>query len=249
MSEKKGIPELDAAWLHILAMIFMTCDHLWATVVPGWDWLTCVGRITFPVYAYLLVEGYFHTGDLGRYVRRLLVLALVSELPFNLMTTDVWIFPFHQNVIWTLLLGLWMIHLNEKARKSGRLWLRILTGLLTCGFGYVAGMLTMVDYNGAGVLMILMFYFLRGRTWRHLVGQILGLYYINTELISGRYYDVPFFGSTFPFYQQTFSLLALIPIWLYRGRQGHHSKTFRWLCYGFYPAHMLLLGLIRSIFL
>ncbi len=244
---KKNVWELDAAWLHIMAMSFMVCDHLWATLIPGQEWLTWVGRMTFPIYAYLLVEGYFHTGSLKRYARRLLALAVVSEIPYNLLTTDSLIFPFQQNVIWTLLLGLWMIHLNEKARKRGRPWLRLAAGLLTCGFGYVAGLLTMVDYGGSGVLMILLFYFFRGRDWWCLAGQILGMYYISTELIRGQYYDVALLGTTISVYKQSASVLALLPIWLYRGRQGHHSKSFRWFCYGFYPAHMLLLGIVRGL--
>ncbi len=246
--KKRFCLELDAAWLHILAMVFMVCDHLWATVIPGWPWLAWTGRLTFPIYAYLLVEGYFNTGNLRRYVRRLLTLALISELPFNLMTTDVWIFPFHQNVIWTLLLGLWMIHWNEEARKTGKLWLQLLAGGLTGYLGYVAGQLLMVDYGGAGILMILVFYFLRERKWWCLAGQALALYAISTELIRGLYLEVPLFGQTWMFYRQAICLLALIPIWLYRGKQGHRSKPFRWLCYGFYPAHMLLLGLLRSWF-
>ncbi len=245
---KKTVPiQISAAGLHILAMVLMLCDHLWATVVPGWEWLTCVGRITFPTYAFLLVEGYFHTGNLRRYVLRLLILAVVSEIPFNVMTTDLVIFPFHQNVIWTLLLGMWMIHLNEKARKRGKLWLQILTGALTAVLGYLLGQLAMVDYSGAGVLIILMFYFLRGRKWWCLAGQILVLYYISAEMISGLYYEWQLFGREVIFYQQSFSVLALIPIWLYQGRQGHHSKAFRWLCYGFYPVHMLTLALIRML--
>ncbi len=215
-------------------------------MVPGWDWLHWVCRITYPIYAFLLVEGYCRTGSLRSYVRRLLVLAILSEIPFNWMTTDLLIFPFHQNVIWTLLLGLGMIHLNEKAKGTGTLWLRTLTAGGTCLLGYLAGQLLMVDYGGAGVLMILMFYFLRQRTWWSLVLQAGILYYISTEMIRGLYVDVTVLGQAWKVYQQSFSLLSLVPIWLYRGRQGHHSKTFRRLCYGFYPAHMLLLALLRS---
>jgi hypothetical protein len=104
--------DISSAGLHILAMALMLCDHLWATIVPGNNWLTCVGRLAFPIFAYLLVEGYFHTKNIGKYSLRLFLFALLSEIPFNLMYISAPIYPFHQNVIWTLLIGLGMIHLN-----------------------------------------------------------------------------------------------------------------------------------------
>lgn len=53
--------DLSAAALHIIAMVFMLMDHMWATVFPAQDWLTCVGRVAFPIFAFMAVEGYFHT--------------------------------------------------------------------------------------------------------------------------------------------------------------------------------------------
>ncbi len=229
-----------------MAMALMLCDHLWATVVPGNDWLTCIGRLAFPIFAFLTVEGYFHTGDLKRYTLRLLAFALLSEIPFNLMAGSRLLYPIHQNVLWTFLLGLMLIRWNEKA-KAAPMWRRILRAVSSVIVGFLLGTLFMVDYFGAGVLMVLTFYFFRGRKWWQFAGQLLAMYYINTEILSGLSYEVELFGRTFWIVQQSFAVLALIPIWLYRGRRGYHSKTFRWFCYSFYPVHMLMLALIKMM--
>ena len=60
-----------------MAMLFMLCDHLWGTLVSGNDWLTCIGRIAFPIFAFMIVEGYFHTSDLKKYVKRIFIFALI----------------------------------------------------------------------------------------------------------------------------------------------------------------------------
>ncbi len=239
--------ELTSAALHILAMAFMLCDHLWGTIVPGNDWLTCIGRISFPIFAFLLAEGYFHTRNRKKYAGRLLVSALLSEIPFNLMMGSSLFYPIHQNVLWSFLIAFGLMSMNEKAKASGKLWLRILTGAGSVLLGYVLGLLTMVDFYHAGVLTVLVFYFFRKRAWWSFLGQFVCLWYINLELLGGFFYAIPLFGGTFEFVRQGFALLALLPIWLYRGRQGYHSRWFRYFCYAFYPAHMLLLGLLKLL--
>ena len=240
MKTEKKIGLCSAA-LHIAAMGFMLCDHLWAMLLTDWKWLTWIGRLAFPIFAFLLVEGYFHTRNLKRYMLRLLLLAVLTEIPFNLMYADSLIYPFHQNVIWTLLLGLWLISRIEKAKQSNRKWRWILTSALAVILGYLIGMITMIDYNGGGVLMLLAFYFFRGRKWWNYVGQAVSMYYINTELLGSLYYPVQICGMEFELVEQSLALLALIPIWLYNGQQGFHGKAFRIVCYVFYPLHMLVL--------
>ncbi len=236
--------DLSAAALHLLAMTFMLMDHLWATLLPGQEWLTCVGRLAFPMFAFMTVEGYFHTRSFKRYALRLLAFALLSEIPFDLMYGGTWFYPFHQNVIWTLLLALLGIRVMENTRQKGKNWLYVLVCVLVTLLGYVLALLCMVDYYGAGVWTVFAFYFLRGRRWWHFAAQLAALYWINVELLAGQIYPVTLFGMDFGFYQQGLALLALVPIWLYRGRQGHHSKAFQYFCYAFYPAHTLLLALI-----
>lgn len=239
--------ETSSMSLHIMAMAFMLCDHLWATVIPGNGWLTCIGRLTFPIYAFLLVEGYFHTHNLRKYVKRLFIFALLSEIPFNLVMGSSWFYPIHQNVLWTFLIAIGLIHMNEKAKATGMLWLRVIVCLGSILLSFIVGILTMVDYYHAGIWMVLVFYFFRGRNWWNYVGQFLLLYYINVEELSGFAYEVNLFGETHFIVRQGFALLALIPIWLYRGKEGYKSKTLQYIYYGFYPVHLLVLALIRMV--
>lgn len=236
--------ETTSASLHIMAMVFMLCDHLWGTVVPGNDWLTCIGRLSFPIFAFLIVEGCFHTRNLKKYVLRLLLFAVLSEIPFNLAMGSRVFYPVHQNVLWSFLISIGLIHWNEKAT---RLWARIAVGIASVLIGSIAGLLTMVDFYHAGILTVLVFYFFRQRKWWSFAGQLVCLWYINTELLGGFGYEIHFGGETFFFLRQSLALLALIPIWLYRGRQGHHSKAFQYACYSFYPLHLLILGLLKFL--
>ncbi len=243
--EKKRSYDLSASTLHILAMLFMLCDHIWATVALGDGslWLTALGRLAFPIFAFMITEGYCHTRNLRRYVYRLLIFAAISEIPFNLMASGSVFYPFHQNVIWTFLLGIALIRLNDLCREK-KLWLRALVLIGTLVGAYVFGFLTFVDYYGAGVLTVLIFYLFRGRRWWCFLGQFLALLWINTELLGGLIHYVTLFGREFGIPLQALALLALIPIWLYRGRQGIRSRGFQYFRYAFYPAHMLILALI-----
>ena len=239
--------EITSASLHIMAMAFMLCDHLWGTIVPGNDWLTCIGRISFPIFAFMIVEGYFHTSNLKKYAGRLFVFALISEIPFNLALGSRIFYPIHQNVLWSFLISLGLIHWNEKAKNSGKLWKRLVVGTASVILGYLGGILTMVDFYHAGVLTVLAFYFFRGRKWYNYLGQFVTLWYINIEMLGGYSYMIDIMGKTYFLVRQSFAMLALVPIWLYSGRRGYHSKAFQYFCYWFYPVHLLVLGLLKFI--
>ncbi len=241
---KLRVPEINALTLRVLAMACMLLDHMWATVVPGNMWMTCVGRLAFPIFAFFAVEGYFHTRDLRKYLLRLLVFALISEIPFNLMTGGGVFYPFHQNVLWTFLLALGCVWIIERVRARGSWYLTVPAAAAVAGLGYLAGLLTMVDYGGCGVLMVLVFYVLLGSRWRQRLGQLLGLAWINGVLLAGLTLPVQLFGRTFEFPQQMLAVLALVPIWMYRGRQGPHNRVIQLACYAFYPVHILILAVL-----
>ena len=238
--------DISTATLHILAMALMLMDHLWATLLPAQEWLTCVGRLAFPIFAFMAVEGYFHTHDFKKYALRMLLFAVISEIPFDCMYGGTWFYPVHQHVIWTLLLGLLGINIMETARKKRKKWAFILISVIVVIVGAALGTLCMLDYYGTGVLTIFIFYFFHGRKWWCLLGQLVALYWVNVELLGGLVYPIQLFGMEFELCQQGLALLSLIPIWLYRGRQGYHSKPFQYLCYAFYPVHMAIIVLVLN---
>jgi hypothetical protein len=232
--------------LHLMAMVFMLCDHLWGTIVSGNDWLTCIGRLTFPLYAFMIVEGYFHTKNLKNYAGRLLLFAVLSEIPFNLAMGSRLFYPIHQNVLWSFLISIGLIHWNEKM-KGKQIWKRILVAAASICIGTLAGLLTFVDFYQAGILTVLAFYFFRGKKWWCYLGQLICLWYINFEMLGGLSYEVQIFGETHFIARQGFAILALIPIWLYRGKQGYHSKALQYSYYAFYPLHLLILGILKFL--
>ena len=244
--ERKFQMEITSMTLHIVAMVCMLCDHLWATIIPGNDWLTCIGRIAFPIFAFLIVEGYFHTHNLKKYVSRLFLFAILSEIPFNLLMGSRFFYPIHQNVLWTFLIGIVLIHWNEKVKKKNNCLLRIIVGMVSIILAFILGLLFMVDYYQAGVITVLVFYFFRGRKWWNFLAQFLLLVYINIEILSGYSYEIHLFGNTYYLVRQGFALFAFIPIWLYRGKQGPYNKVIKYIYYAFYPVHLLFLVLIRA---
>ena len=205
---------LTAARLRILAMALMLIDHAGRTLFPGQIWMICLGRLAFPIFAFQTAEGYWHTHDFRRYCLRLTVFALVSEIPFNLMVFGSVFGPGHQNVMFTLLLGLIACRLYDR----GYVWAVLLT--------FHAALLH-TDYGALGVLTVLLFHVFRDRR----LPLVLFLILING------------FGYGF-LTIQSFAALALVPIFLYRGEKGRGGAWLQYGSYVFYPLHMLLLGLL-----
>ena len=245
-TEHKSSFGLSSMALHILAMFLMLSDHLWGTVMHGNEWMTCIGRMAFPIFAFMTAEGFFRTRNLKRYMGRLLVFALVSEIPFNLMMSGSLIYPFHQNVLWSFLISLSLMWVNEKAHAKRKWWLNLLTAAGTLLLGWLLGMISFVDYFQAGVLMTLAFYFFHGRKWWHYAGQLLALIYINFYM-GGLVYEFEMFGRTMSFPQQGFAVFALIPIWLYNGEKGRGGKAAQYAAYAFYPLHLLAIALAARL--
>ncbi len=233
---------LDAGMLHLLAMGLMLLDHLWAVVVPGNNWMTCLGRLAFPIFAFMISEGYYHTRDRRRYARRLLVAALLSEVPYDLMAYSTVFFPFHQNVIFTLLFGLLGLEAVDHARTR-RTGGALLAGLLGLAGACLAAGIGFTDYGMAGVLTVVLFGVCRGfpGAW---AAQLGGMVLLHGVLLAGEFIPLKLPFGVWELPVQGLAVLVLLPIWLYNGKKGRGGRGWQYACYLFYPAHMLLLHLI-----
>ena len=232
---------LNATHLKLIAMVCMMIDHAWGVLVSGHMWMTCVGRIAFPIFAFQIAEGYARTKNFKKYLLRMFLFALVSEIPYNYMSGGGWFNPLGQNVMFTFCLALLIIRLMDKARARHWVW-GLAVAALGAFVGYWLGMFTFVDYYGYGILMVLVFWLFRDVKFGWLI-QLLAMIYINFEMVGGLGFEVGrFFIPT-----QAFAVLAMIPILLYNGEQGWKSKGFRYACYAFYPVHIMILVLIAML--
>ena len=136
---------------------------------------------------------------------------------------------------------------GDENAKEKSLLIRFLVGAGSLAMGFILGLLSFCDYHYAGIFTVLVFYFFRGRKWWCFAGQLICLWYINFEILSGFEYVFEISGMEIHILRQGFALLALIPIWLYKGKQGLYNKGIKALYYWFYPVHLLVLGLIRMI--
>ena len=234
---------LTSNMLRTIAVLLMISDHVWATYMSLGDWMTNIGRMAFPIFAFQIAEGFVHTKNFKKYALRLLGFALASELPFNLFYSSRWFNPYHQNVLFTLLLGLMAIKVLDNLKKNHRakdialsvLWLLLIALASVIGF---------VDYGLNGVLTVVLFYIFRDFPFAWL-GQLVGMVCINVIFFEGQVVPVEIFGTAVEIPTQAYAVFALIPIWLYGGKKGISNKVLQYGFYAFYPVHMIILYLIK----
>ncbi len=243
--KKSDLKKIDVSSfiLHIIAMICMLIDHIYFTRCRDFEILNCIGRIAFPIFAFLSVEGFFHTHNFKKYITRLFIAALISEIPFNLMVNHTVKYSEAQNVLWTFLIGLSCIKIIEIAKKKYKKDTSFYISVVTVVLASYIALLIKTDYSAWGVLTMLVFYFFHDKTKLNQIIQFILLVIIHIFAMSFSHIDVTILGVTIPVIKQGFALLALIPIWMYKGRQGPHNKVFQIFCYLFYPVHMFLLSL------
>lgn len=219
--ERKGLNSYQLKWIAIITML---TDHVGAVLFPEYQILRGIGRISFPIFCFLLVEGFHYTHDWKKYFLRLFAFAWISEIPFDLAFFGTWYAPQHQNVFFTLALGILMMYVLK--RHETLLLLNrpgmMLTPWLIAAIMTVS-VLMKTDYSIKGLYIILIFYLLRNN--RMAAVWLVG----GFELLLGYIY---------PNSNQWFAILAMIPVLCYNEKQGKKMKYFFYL---FYPIHLLIL--------
>lgn len=261
---KKNRYEVTGAVLKNIACFTMFTDHFFAVLVfnymtlhpvnGAWDpqlekvyrMGRAVGRISFVLFAFLIVEGFVHTRSRGRYLLRLLLFALLSEIPFDLAFSGMAVDWSGQNIYWTLFLGVLMLTVWEYLGQYRGFWAQAVR-LAVLVSGCFAAFCFALDYRFMGVLLIFVLYQTRDFP---VVTQFLsagfvmffGIWGANCIRYAQDYTALYLFRFSL---REMYGLLAFALIPFYNGERGRQlPKPFY---YGFYPVHLLILYGIAKI--
>ena len=241
--------------LKIIACLSMLLDHI------GWIYgivaLRIVGRIAFPIYAFLISQGFVHTKNVKKYILRLFIFALISEVPFDLFFHRSLIYLGKQNVFFTLLLGLLAIFAGDFLKKRKMIWLSVIPLGVFC----LLSVYIKCDYSYIGVTTVFMFWlFSECKILTAISLLVLSIWNGISYML---YTAMPVLGNipiviqtTKPAnlqFLQVFRVFSLVPVFLYNGEYGINKEnktlknTVRYGFYLFYPAHLFVLYLFLHI--
>ena len=240
---------MTSSMLKVIACLLMLIDHMGAALFPEFMILRMIGRLSFPIFAYLIAIGYSKTTSFSKYLCRLLIFAIVSQIPFSLAFSEqISVHSFsdflrffmggpepHLNIFFTLTFGLLAIRIWDKENlRFGKTLAVLVLG--------IRSELLHTDYSIYGVIMILAFYVFRHSRIKTFISQASVYILFNASKVL--FYAYKFQVTTWEliWFIQALSLLSLIIIFMYNGKKGKNLKYF---FYSFYPVHLLVIGLIK----
>ena len=203
----------------------MFIDHAGLALFPSVGIFRCIGRLAFPLYCFLVAQGFRHTRDIRAYARRLLLLALIFGRISSAM---------EQNVVFSLLLGLLALY-AVRMLKGNRLFSAMAVFALM-----LAAMAARVSFGWLGVALCLAFDYARdNRGGQALSAVLLPALYSLTLLLSG--------VSRSWVMVSLCACLSAVPILLYNGKPGLHHRALTLAFYAAYPLHLCFLLMIRAM--
>ena len=204
--------------LKIIAIITMFLDHYYR-IIGGPEWLSILGRLAFPIFAFSISEGYSHTKNVNKYLMRLLNFAIIIQLPNFLGFQE---YPL--NIFFTLALGLFCLEILDNNKIN--IVVRYIVVLYLCFLAEKTGL----DYGAYGVILIILFNKLRNnKLYIFIAFLALNLVILKIGNLSE---------------MQIYSIFSLIPIFLYNGKKGYGTKYFFYL---FYPLHFIFLYFLNEL--
>lgn len=225
---------INSSVLKIIAILLMCVDHFNAAIFHyKVEPMLILGRIAFPLFAFMVAEGARRTKSREKYMLRLLIFALASEVPFDFFVSSSFFDISSQNVFFTLFFGLFSIWCYELLKEKGLKLLGVLPLLVAC----MGATFLNTDYAATGVLCIFLFYVSMETDLpvRFLISAAaIALLSVNIKSDKINFVEI-----------ELYALMALIPIFLYNGKKGF--KMNKYFFYAFYPAHMLIFKLLANI--
>lgn len=233
--------KLTYANLKLIALVTMLVDHFFAVVYKSawgsgdlYDIGRNIGRIAFPIFAYMIAEGMRRSSSRTKYLLRLFVFAILSEIPFDFAISGELMNQSSQNVYFTLLIGALCIYIIAERRH-------ILYPLILILM--ISAQIMHTDYGTAGVFLIIAFY-LAGASKLRITLAIPAFLVVYATIGIFRYYSVDHFRVFSIFLENEFFAVLAIPlILMYNGAKGRPLN--KWFYYAFYPVHLLILGLMK----
>lgn len=202
----------------------MFVDHIGLVFFPNDEYLRVIGRLSFPIFAFLVAEGFVHTHSRTKYLYRLLIFAFVAQPFYSAMSIAAVVSPFKLNILFTLAAGLGLLMLLEKREYFISAFYLLLL--------FTVNIVVPFDFGIYGVLLILTSYIFI--TKPNIGAPLLLLLIVLDNVIK------PSFWET-----RIFALAALIPLFLYNGKLGY--KVPRYVFYAIYPVHMAIIALVSLL--
>lgn len=235
---------ISANALKIIAIFSMITDHVGFVFFPHELMFRYIGRIAFPIYCFLLTEGFFHTRSIYRYLARMGLFAVLSEIPFNLGLYHVLIYQSNINVFFTLFLGLLVMYLSDLLYHKTD---SQTVGMVFCLLGMIAAERIGSDYGAMGILVIYIFYLsYRGRNFGTARSKFL-------TTLCMMLFEAFLFAIEGPV--EIYAVFSIFFILLYSGEKNGrvweklHLEKFnlfiKYFFYAVYPLHLIVLWLIH----
>ena len=200
--------------------------------------LIYIGKISFPLYAFLISEGYVHTRNFSKYLTRLIVFGVISQIPAYLLFVGKSFNGLYLNIFFTLALGLLGIRIYDKIKSK---YISIPLIILLA----VIAELLKFDYGAFGVLMIVCFYVFKRNKLNMVLSQMFLMFILYMKKMS--YYTFSLFNLQYILFQLLFSVITLAIILTYNGKKGKSSGKIKLMFYFFYPVHLIILDLLKFL--